>query len=91
MNEESQWADLERKFLSAKERFQVTFELENIQRLKYESVRKRKARGLTIEDQVFQYELDYLNSSLAKAQMEGLILGLRAQMKLYAGDASENR
>jgi hypothetical protein len=45
--------------------------------------------GLTIEFQVFQYELDYLNASLARVQIEGMILALRAQMKLYSASSGQ--
>jgi outer membrane protein TolC len=91
MDEDTQWKDLERKFGEAKERYKIALELETIQKSKFENVRKRKARGLTIEDQVFQYELDSLNASLARAQIEGMILGLRAQMKLYANEGENPR
>lgn len=87
MEEQDDWSELVRRFEDAKRKLAIALELERIQRSKFENVRKRESRGLTIEDQVFQYELDYLNASLARVQAEGQILGLRAQMKLY-GDSS---
>jgi outer membrane protein TolC len=84
LDEEAEWNDLVRRFRDARERFGVALELEQVQKAKFENVRHRQAHGLTVEDQVFQYELDYLNASLARVQIEGLILGLRAQTKLFA-------
>jgi outer membrane protein TolC len=82
-DEQSEWSDLIRRFESAKERLDIALDLERIQREKYANVQKRQKNGLTIAYQVFQYELDYLSSALNRVQLEGLILGLRAQMKLY--------
>ncbi len=84
MNEASEWTELVRKFQSAKDRLGLAVDLEKIQRAKFEAVRARRVRGLTVEAQVFQYELDYLSAGLARVQLEGAILGLRSQMKLYA-------
>jgi outer membrane protein TolC len=84
IDEESEWNELTHKFAQAKEKLQIALELEDIQRDKFENVKKRRARGLTIEDQVFAYELDYLNASLARVQAEGEILGARTEMKLYS-------
>jgi outer membrane protein TolC len=85
LDEDTEWSELVRKFDDAKERYALALDLEKIQRAKFEGVKKRRARGLTIEDQVFQYELDYLGAALNRVQMEGLVLGLRAQMKLFGG------
>jgi outer membrane protein TolC len=85
LDEQAEWKNLVRRFHDAQERLEVAMELEQVQRAKFENVRKRQARGLTIEDQVFQYELDFLNASLARVQIEGLILGLQAQAKLFGG------
>jgi outer membrane protein TolC len=84
IDEESEWNELTHKFSQAKEKLQIALELEDIQRDKFENVKTRRARGLTIEDQVFAYELDYLNASLARVQAEGEILGARTEMKLYS-------
>jgi len=89
IDEESEWNELTHKFSQAKEKLQIALELEEIQRDKFENVKKRRARGLTIEDQVFSYELDYLNASLARVQAQGEILGARTQMKLYSNGASK--
>lgn len=83
MEERSEWSDLTRAFGDAKRKLAIALDLEGIQRAKFENVRKRETRGLTVEDQVFQYELDYLNASLARVQAEGRILGLRTRMRLY--------
>lgn len=83
IDEDHQWQELNRKFSDAQARLEIARELEAIQKNKFENVSKRRSRGLTIEDQVFQYELDSLNASLARVQIEGLILGIRAQMKLF--------
>lgn len=83
MEEQNEWGDLMRGFGDAKRKLAIAMDLERIQRAKFEHIRRRETRGLTIEDQVFQYELDYLNASLARVQAEGQILMLRARMKLY--------
>jgi hypothetical protein len=38
---------------------------------------------MTVAFQVFQYELDYLGASQNRLQIEGTLLGLQAQAKLY--------
>jgi hypothetical protein len=85
----NEWKDLVRKFEDAKERLALAVDLEEIQKAKFQRIQKRLALGLTIEDQVFQYELDYLNSSLNRVQIEGMILALRAQMKLYSSNSDQ--
>lgn len=89
LQDASEWKDLVRKFKDAKERLAVALDLEEIQKNKFQQIRKRLALGLTIEFQVFQYELDYLNASLARVQIEGMILALRAQMKLYSASSGQ--
>src|SRR5262249_11029267 len=82
---EAEWKDLNRRFADAIARLAVAIDLERLQRKKFESIRKRQSAGLTVAFQVFQYELDYLNAALARVQLQGLILGLRSQLKLYGG------
>jgi hypothetical protein len=89
MQDRNEWKDLVRKFEDAKERLALAVDLEEVQKAKFQRIRKRLALGLTIEDQVFQYELDYLNSSLNRVQIEAMILALRAQMKLYSANSNQ--
>jgi hypothetical protein len=85
--QESDWKNLERKFREAKVRLAIAVRMQHAQQLKFEHERTRQKLGLTTAYQLFQYELDYLNSEMAKIQLEGLILGLEAQMKTYRGDS----
>ncbi len=82
-DEDNEWNTLAIKFAIAQKRLTTLLELKDLQRAKFENARKRRVRGLTIGDQVIQYELEYLASTLALVQTEGTILGLRAQMRLY--------
>ena len=71
------------KFSDLKERLAIAVKLESIQKRKFEDLRKLRARGLTIAFQVFQYELDYMSASLARVQIEGMLLGTWSQLKLF--------
>jgi outer membrane protein TolC len=82
--EKGDWEDLIRKFAEAKRRLELASRLEEIQRKKYEDIRSRRSRGLTIAYQVFQYELDYLSAARDRIQAAGQVLGLNAQFKLYS-------
>jgi hypothetical protein len=86
-DQENDWKDLNRKFGEAKERLKIAVRMQQAQQIKYEHERKRQRLGLTTAYQIFQYELDYLNSELARIQLQGLILGLSAQMKTFRGDS----
>jgi outer membrane protein TolC len=85
LDQDSEWKDLLQRFDEARQRLAIALDLENLQREKYENARNRRTRGLTVADQVFQYELDYFNASLNRMQLVGQLLGLRAQMKMYGG------
>ncbi len=89
MKDANEWKDLVRKFEDAKERLAIAVDFEEIQKMKFQRIQKRRDLGLTIEDQVFQYELDYLNSTLTRVQIQGMILALRAQMKLYSANGGQ--
>jgi outer membrane protein TolC len=84
--QESDWKDLVHKLQEGQHRLQIALELEAVQKRKYELIRQKKAVGLTIEAQVFQYELDYLSAIQNRVQLEGTILGVLTQMKLYGGE-----
>jgi outer membrane protein TolC len=81
--EETEWIDLVEKFTQSQNRLISALQLEEIQRQKFEAIKNKKKRGLTIAFEVFQYELDLLNASLTRLQIQGLLLGIKTQMKLY--------
>lgn len=81
--EEADWNDLMEKFSYTQERLIVALKLEEIQQRKFEETRSKLTKGLTVAFQVFQYELEYLSASLARLQLEGNLLGIRAQMRFY--------
>lgn len=85
--DENEWKDLNHKLSELKERLALAVRLEDIQKRKFEDLRRLRERGLTISFQVFQYELDYLNAALARVQIEGQLLGTWAQLKLYGGES----
>ena len=81
--EDNDWKELAARFTDNRERLSLALKLEEIQRRKFEDVRRRRGRGLTVAFQVFQYELDFLSAAQARLQIEGILLGIRAQMKLF--------
>lgn len=83
---ENNWQDMEHKFQEAKDRLGLAVDVEQAQKIKFDHEKKRQREGLTTTYQVFQYELDYLNSEISRIQTEAVILGLIAQMKTYQGD-----
>ena len=86
--QKTQWQDLKTRFEDLVERLKLAVKLESLQKRKFEDVRRRREHGMTIAFQVFQYELDYLNAAQNRVQIETALLALRAQLKLYAEDAS---
>lgn len=85
-DQENEWSDVVKRFNEAKERLEISMKLVVAQRLKFEKEKGKKRRGITTVYKVLQYELDYLTSQLSQVQLEGLILGLRAQMKTFQGE-----
>ena len=80
---ENDWKDLVARLNETKERLELAVKLETVQKLKFEEIRRKRDRGLTVAFQVFQYELDYLSATQTRLQIQGTLLGIRAQMKLY--------
>jgi outer membrane protein TolC len=84
--EENDWSDLVTRFKTTQERLIAALHLEDVQRRKFEDIRRKHEQGLTIAFQVFQYELDFLSGALARLQIEGNLLGVITQMKLYGSE-----
>jgi outer membrane protein TolC len=82
--QENDWRELQTRFQDNLERLQLAVKLEDLQRRKFEDANRRRKRAMTVAFQVFQYELDYLAAAQTRLQIEGTLLGLRAQAKLYA-------
>jgi nucleoside phosphorylase/outer membrane protein TolC len=82
--QENDWQELQTRFQDNLERLQLAVKLEDLQRRKFEDANRRRKRAMTVAFQVFQYELDYLAAAQTRLQIEGTLLGLRAQAKLYA-------
>ncbi|MDR3607361.1 MAG: TolC family protein [Oligoflexia bacterium] len=82
-DQENDWKDLMNKFQEAKERLSIAVAAESAQKVKLENEVKRQKQGVTTTYQVFQYEIDYLNSELNRIQTQATIFGLMAQMKTY--------
>jgi nucleoside phosphorylase/outer membrane protein TolC len=82
--QENDWQELQTRFHDNLERLQLAVKLEDLQRRKFEDANRRRKHAMTVAFQVFQYELDYLAAAQTRLQIEGTLLGLRAQAKLYA-------
>lgn len=88
--QENEWIDLKSRFMDNVARLYLAMKLEDLQRRKLEDANRRRAHAMTIAFQVFQYELDYMAAAQARLQIEGTLLGLRAQARLYADDAKDS-
>jgi len=86
---EMEWKDLKTRFHDLVERLKLAVRLEDLQRRKFEDMRKKRDYGRSVAFQVFQYELDYLTTEQNRLQLQGQLLGLRAQSKLYLGTEGE--
>lgn len=80
---QTDFEDLARKLAAAQKKLKLAMDFEKVQQEKFELIGKRLATGLTVQAQVIQYELDYLQATLARVHAEGDILGVKTQLALY--------
>jgi outer membrane protein TolC len=89
-DQDADWNDLVTKLKDAHERLAMSHSIVAAQKEKLEYERDRLKRGRTTTYQVLQFQQDYLNSELVRANAANDILSLRAAINLY-GDVLPQR
>lgn len=81
------WEDLSVKLSNAKQRYQLAYQLEQVQGKKLQTERERLLMGKTTTYQVLLFEQDYANAQLSRLVIQYDIYELMAQLKTY-GDCA---
>jgi outer membrane protein TolC len=82
-DQEQQWNDLTNKLADAESQFHYARIIENVQKKKLENETHQLRRGRSTTFQVLQFEQDYTNAQLTRAQVGAQVLNLRSQLKFY--------
>lgn len=80
---EAEWQELRRRLRETSARLEIARRLEDLQKRKADYERTRLRTGNTTTYQVLQFEQDWGQSQLARIAVEGELLELLAQVKLY--------
>lgn len=80
---EREFEDLTRRFQQAKDRLQLSFNIETVQKKKLERERQRLKVGRSVTYQVILFEQDFAAAELLRLKTQAEVLGLHAQLKLY--------
>lgn len=84
--QERDYANLISKIETANLKMKLSSTLEESQRIKVQSERKRHGRGRTTFFQVLQFEQDYLQSQLNKIKTEAELNALLTELQQYRGE-----
>jgi outer membrane protein TolC len=82
-DQEQQWNDLINKLSDAESQFHYARIIEGVQKKKLENETHQLRRGRSTTFQVLQFEQDYTNAQLTRAQVGAQVLNLRSQLKYY--------
>ncbi len=82
-DEEAEWSELNKKFLNAKEKYELALKITEAQKKKASYERERLKKGRTVTFQVLNFEQDLAQSELLKVKNEIELYSLFAEAKLY--------
>lgn len=78
------WEDLIVRFDDAKQRYNLSLEIEKSQKVKLEYEKERQNRGRSTTYQVLLFEQDFALSQLNRIKIQTELLGIYAQIKTFA-------
>jgi len=82
-DENAEWSELNKKFLNAKEKYDLSLKITEAQKTKAIYERERLKKGRTVTFQVLNFEQDLAQSELLKVKNEIELYSLYAEAKLY--------
>lgn len=88
LNQDIDWSNLVRRINESKQNLKLATTVEDIQKRKLETEKKRLRQGRTTTYQVLLFEQDYLDAQLSRVRNAAQILTLSVQTKAYKNSSS---